>query len=436
MRRAQDAIADAIASAPVIDTHEHLVPFDELDLPMNFVRLVRRSYLTRSLRVSDSNPNGTGSNFEFSLEHDNWETAAAIHSRVRFTSYYRWLMRAVAELYGLAEPALSPERWEYLSSELAKRYANDHWLTDVLDKANISAVIWDPFWNTGRWRVPERRMQPSLRIDSSLVAFDSRAKDHDRNNVVRDWARVFDMNVDSLADLEALLEKLIVTNIEAGARSLKFAFAYDRTLDVSAPSVASARRVFGRGLRDVDAEGRKQFGDYVVHFFLERAKKYSLVVQVHTGMARLQGSNPLLLEPLLQQYPEIVFDLFHGGYPWVRESAGLAHNYPNVRLNLSWLPLLSTTATVQVLNEWLEIVPQLDRISWGGDCQTVEETYGALLAVKHALAVALGYSVEEGNLTIDEALTAAHSVLYGGGKATYLATRLEGSSAAHPISST
>ena len=70
------------------------------------------------------------------------------------------------------------------------------------------------------------------------------------------------------------------------------------------------------------------------------------------------------MEPLLQEFPEVTFDLFHGGYPWIHEVAALAHNYPNVRLNLTWLPHLSTEAAVGAIKEWLQARPQADRISW------------------------------------------------------------------------
>ena len=57
-----------------------------------------------------------------------------------------------------------------------------------------------------------------------------------------------------------------------------------------------------------------------------------LVVQVHTGMARLHGSQPVDLDPLLAEYPAVTFDLFHGGYPWTRESyQGVLSNWAEIR---------------------------------------------------------------------------------------------------------
>ena len=200
----------------------------------------------------------------------------------------------------------------------------------------------------------------------------------------------------TLSGLEQLIDRVIDMNLAAGSRSFKAAIAYDRTLAVD----RGRTRRCGAGLRAPPGRRpplreRKTFGDYIIRFFLDRARELGLVFQVHTGLARLAGSNPLLLEPLLQDFPQVVFDLFHGGYPWVHDVAALAHNHPNVRLNLTWLPQLSTTVAAEALKEWLEVVPQVDRITWGGDCFTPEETYGSLLAAREAIARAMADLVDE-----------------------------------------
>ena len=196
-------------------------------------------------------------------------------------------------------------------------------------------------------------------------------------------------------------------NRAAGSRSFKAAIAYDRTLAVDPVPRSEAERIFGRasGRRSRPAE-RKAFGDYIIRHFLDRARDLGLVFQVHTGLARLAGSNPLLLEPLLQDFPTVVFDLFHGGYPWIHDVAALAHNHPNVRLNLTWLPQLSTSLAAEALKEWLQVVPQVDRITWGADCFLAEEMYGSLLAARDAIARALTDLVEEDYLPMETALDA------------------------------
>jgi hypothetical protein len=408
-----------MAATPVVDTHEHLRPPEALTLPMTPGRLLRRSYLVRSLRVSDGSPNGVGPNLEVDLEHATWQKVAPVVRRLRGSAYYRWLMAGLTALYDLAEPGLTSDTWDALSDLLPERYGTDGWLTEGLDRAGIEAVIWDPFWKTGEWRTEDRRLYPSFRIDSSLVAFHPRGTDHDGNNLVRDWADRLDIEVARLTDLEALIEAVLEANIAAGCRSLKFAWAYDRPLRIGAADRARAERAMGRAPEHVDANVRRAFEDHVLRHVLDRARDLRLVVQVHTGMARLSGSQPIDLDPLLAEYPAVTFDLFHGGYPWTRESAALAHQHPNARLNLTWLPQLSSEVTVQVVKEWVQVVPQMGRITWGGDCQTIEETYGALLAFRWAASRALGDLVDEGFFPLEDAMAIGADLCGGAGREIY-----------------
>ena len=406
---------------PVVDTHDHLRPIGYIqdELRDGVVGLFRNSYLTRSIRVADGSANGLGPTMEPALVHDSWETVRDVVERVRFTSYFRWHMRALAELYELESPEMTPATWEYLSAELPKRHADGTWLATVLDRARIVGIIWDPFWKAGTTDAPDARCAPSFRINSSVTAFHPDARDFEGTNLIRSWGEELDVDVTSLADLELLIEKVIQMNQAAGSRSFKAAIAYDRTLAVDPVPRSEAERIFGRHPDSITPAERKAFGDYVIRHFLDRARDLGLVFQVHTGLARLAGSNPLLLEPLLQDFPTVVFDLFHGGYPWIHDVAALAHNHPNVRLNLTWLPQLSTSLAAEALKEWLQVVPQVDRITWGADCFLAEEMYGSLLAARDAIARALTDLVEEDYLPMETALDAVRSILATGGARIY-----------------
>jgi uncharacterized protein len=125
----------------------------------------------------------------------------------------------------------------------------------------------------------------------------------------------------------------------------------------------------------------------------------------------------------LEAYPRVTFDLFHGGYPWMHEVGALAQNYPNVRLNLVWLPQLSTHAAVTTLTEWIQVVPQTRRISWGADCTTVEEMCGALLAARWVISRALSSLIDDDYIDLDVAIGAAQDILHDGAAEAYGLTR-------------
>ena len=53
--------------------------------------------------------------------------------------------------------------------------------------------------------------------------------------------------------------------------------------------------------------------------------------------------------------------------------------YPNLYLDLTWIPILLYTASNRVLHQLIEMA-QIDKICWGCDTWTLEESYGSLLA--------------------------------------------------------
>jgi predicted TIM-barrel fold metal-dependent hydrolase len=120
----------------------------------------------------------------------------------------------------------------------------------------------------------------------------------------------------------------------------------------------------------------------------------------------------MLFEPVIRNYPDIQFVLFHAGYPWYTQIAGLAHNYPNVVIDMVWAPIISTSASIQALKEYIEVAPSSDLIGWGGDTWTSEEAVGAVLAWKYVIAKVLAEMIESGYLSTKKAEILAEKLLY------------------------
>ena len=118
----------------------------------------------------------------------------------------------------------------------------------------------------------------------------------------------------------------------------------------------------------------------------------------------------MLLNTLFLEHPDAKFDVFHGGYPYTSELAALAKSFPNVYLNMCWLPLISPTVARRCLHEWIETVPQ-SKLLWGGDCQIVEETYGHTLVMREIVAQVLKEKVESGYFGLEVAEEIAVRIL-------------------------
>ena len=69
--------------------------------------------------------------------------------------------------------------------------------------------------------------------------------------------------------------------------------------------------------------------------------------------------------------------------------------FPNVYLDLVWLPQISRQAAVLAIDELLDLVPY-NKFFWGGDCAFIEESVGSLDFGKEVVAEVLAKRVERG----------------------------------------
>jgi hypothetical protein len=81
------------------------------------------------------------------------------------------------------------------------------------------------------------------------------------------------------------------------------------------------------------------------------------------GGLRLQNSNPMLLEDVAMNWPDIQVIVAHPSWPWQDEALSLALHKPNVWIDLSgWSPKYFPPQLVQYANTLLK-----DRMLFGSD---------------------------------------------------------------------
>ena len=77
--------------------------------------------------------------------------------------------------------------------------------------------------------------------------------------------------------------------------------------------------------------------------------------------------------------------------------------FPNVYLNLVWLPQISREKAVSTLGTMLDCVPY-NKILWGGDCHLIEESAGSLDYALDVVSEVLAERVCRGLLNEERAL--------------------------------
>ena len=93
------------------------------------------------------------------------------------------------------------------------------------------------------------------------------------------------------------------------------------------------------------------------------------------------------------------------------EPGAMALFYPNLYLDLVWLPLLSPTFSRLALSEWIETTGGA-RIMMGGDSWNVEGAVGSILFNLETMARVLGEMVDTGYLSVTDAQEIGKMVLW------------------------
>ncbi|MGI6566461.1 MAG: amidohydrolase family protein [Firmicutes bacterium] len=327
--------------------------------------------------------------------------------KVGTNSYYRWLALGLQRLYGF-DGELSAANWEEISESITSRHRSPDWYFHILHcHAGIEQAVLDAYWHPGSDNGHPEFYRPTFRINALVMSHSRGVKDHNGNNAWQLFAP-YGMEPSSFAEYLEAVEFLLTAKKQEGCVALKCALAYDRSMAFDEAAREDAEAAFG--MKDAVPKQVKAFQDYVFHFIVERAGALELPLQCHVGLGKIGGSNPMYLVPLIEKHPGTKFVLFHGGYPWTREIGGLLHNYPNVYADLVWLPLISPTAAVQALHEWIETAVTSEKITWGGDCWTPEETFGAVLALRWTAAKALADKVQDGYFSYQRALELARQI--------------------------
>lgn len=403
-------IKDSCDSVKAIDTHDHLRPFEQIPnrvqtkwgTGMTLYSIWAHSYLQRTTRVTPWPEDGEFGTW-WSAAHDDFDDARA-------TSFYRYLLPAFRDLYGVDFDTITAEQASTLSRKIFDNYRDDKWLQKIVtQRANIELMLIDPYWNRLQFAREYRFAVPVLNVTTLMRAVheDRFLSDFDSPFA---YAKRKGLRTETFDDFLQVVEALFTEAVSADAVCLKSTQAYQRTLDYEHITKQQAAKIYGKSKTRTSESEQKRFEDFMFWHVCELSEKYGLPFQVHTGDARIQGSNPMLLVDVIAEHPNTKFILFHGGYPWIGETGAIAMKHRNVWIDSCWLPTLSYTMAKRAYQEWLEAVPS-NRILWGADTVDAEGIYAATEFTRQCLAEALAEKVQRDELQESHALVIGRQIL-------------------------
>lgn len=378
-----------------ISTHSHFMPDQTFRDSYGLETLLNHSYCRSTWR-----------GIEMDGSRECWNRYL---ERIKNLSFFVWLEKALQKIYQIDVP-LRADTFDLFDRRIRESYGNKEGkhLKFLKDFAGYDRIILDAHWNPGYDNGHSGLFTPAFRIDSFLTGPNPKAVDCDGHNCRQLYGEHF-------GDFESFFRstrKIIEEKVKGGAVALKCAFAYTRGLDIGLVEERQARAVFEKPAKDLTEQDTKTFQDYVFLELCRIAAQLDIPFQIHTGLARMYRSNAAWLQSAIEANPDTKFVIFHGSYPWMDDILGLAHVYPNrVYPDLVWLPLISSEAAVRFLSELIEVA-DMSTVCWGDDTFTPEESYGALLAVRHVLAEVLSKKIQKGYLSRKDAREIAANILH------------------------
>jgi predicted TIM-barrel fold metal-dependent hydrolase len=403
-------IRTALDAVPAIDTHDHLRPFDDIpgrDLTDRGRGMTLRSVWAGSYYtwINPLSPWPEGKPFDAW-----WAVAKDDFDNARATSFYRYVLPAFKDLYGVDFETMTDGEARKLNDRIFENYKDDKWLHHVVtERANIELMLVDPYWARFKFERPYRFSVPVLNVTSMVDGFHESSFASQLDSPYH-FARQAGGEVKTLDDYLAAVDAIFQKAVASDAVCLKTTLAYQRTLEFANVPRERAEKAFGRPRKELSAEDVKDFQDFMMWRLVELSAKYELPFQIHTGQARIQGSNPILLVDLIAANPKTKFVLFHGGFPWVGETGVIAMRHKNVWVDSVWLPQLSYTMAKRAYQEWLEVMPS-DRIMWGADTVQAEGIYAATVWTRQCLSEALAEKVDRGELREEQAVAIGRQIL-------------------------
>jgi len=390
-------IKASLDNVRAIDTHDHLRPFNQIPnrvetkqgRGMTLQSLWAHSYIARTTRIT---PWPADRSFDtwWKSAHDDFDDARA-------TSFYRYMLPAFRDLYGVDFDTITDDQARVLNQKIFDNYQTDEWLNKVVtERANIELMLIDPYWNRMQFAREYRFSVPVFNVTFLIESVHPDRLKSDTDSLFV-YAERKKMSTKSFDDFLKVLDALFAEAVASDAICLKSTQAYQRSLTYDRVTKEQAAAIYGKPKTETSDEQQKLFEDFMFWHICKLSAKYELPFQVHTGDARIQGSNPMLLVNVIEANPNTKFILFHGGYPWVSEAGAIAMKHKNVWIDSCWLPTLSYTMAKRAYQEWLEAAPS-DRIMWGADTLDAEGIYAATEFTRQCLAEALTEKVQRGEL--------------------------------------
>jgi len=401
----EKSLIKAMEEFEIIDAHEHL-PSEKARIQAEVDVFILVSHYTRhDLHVAGMSGDDYETLYkpEVPLEH-RWSLFAPYWEQIRWSSYARAALLAAQKFYGFAD--INKKTYQPLS--------------EAIKKANKKGIY-------------EKVLSKTCKIRTALTQGISPAEKTPLLTPVVRMPLMTGMSNWKEVSHPAFAPQANIRSLDG---YLNAAYAYIRQAKkegavglkmVSNPYGPPDRKVAVKAFNSLQNSKKTNLGspnplgDYVLDRVICFAQEQDLTIAVHTGYwGDFRQLDPLHMIPILQRHPKARFDIYHVGYPWMREALMLGKGFANVWLNFCWTHIISQRFATIALDEAMDLIPMNKLIAFGGDYgKPVEKVYGHLVMAREDVAKVLASRIESGQMTEKQALEIAHKWFYENPKELY-----------------
>jgi predicted TIM-barrel fold metal-dependent hydrolase len=404
----ESRIFAALEQMEIIDAHEHIFP-ESVRVNTKTDVLTFFSHYTRGdLRVAGMSETSLEEmqKPELPLEY-RWKLFAPYWEPIRFDSYARAALIAVEKFYDVDD--INDETYALISERMAAANKPGLYERVLREACNIRTAL----TQCQRTDLGTPLLTPVMPLFANMWDIET----------WRGIASVYEASgpVRTLDDLLDTGRAYIRRVKSEGAVGLKMlSNPYEQ------PSRAAANECFEQLRTGAVASlpMRNPLRDYVIDEMIRFAGEQDLTICVHTGYwGDFRMLDPLHMIPLLERHPSVRFDMYHIGYPWVRESIMLGKGFHNVWLNFCWTHIISQRFAMDALDEVIDMVPMNKVIGFGGDYNLpVEKVYGHLIMAREDISRVLAARIERGLMTEEQVIGLARKWLWDNPRELYRLT--------------
>jgi glucuronate isomerase len=421
-------LEEALAEIPALDVHTHL---SGGNLGATGLHDILLYHMVISDLYSAGCPNGARlTEFPGAPDddeaHDRIQEALPFLPAIQNTSCMWGVRLILNDLHGWREP-VTPENWRKLDALIRERADDKAWHRSILDRANIKRSCAE----YARKGPGDERLQYSLEwgmfTRTQWGEYDTALYDLERT-----WGRKpespapvggkrppSDRTIRSLDDVHAAIRHYVAAIPYADVLSTATGISTD--IDYAVPTDDEMAQAIDRRSTAGPRE-RDVYAAYICAAFLTELEKHGdeIVFQFSIGAeplpfetgSRLSQRTIAQLAEMVGRHPRLRFQAFLACKHANQAFCTLARELPNFSLAGYWWHNFFPQSIRQIMSERLDMVSVNKQMGFFSDAYVVEWAYAKGVIVRKQMAQVFAEKIDQGQYTLDDALSVARSILF------------------------